>query len=403
MIKLTSKSLKGAVLSLVTLMVAILMIAGVALLKIGINARITSVYASSEMSARAAADAGLSHALTLMNQKIEDEYIWDADTLPACPDTPLPNCQATYSFQISGNVDDGYKVISTGKTNLTEKTVISTLKLKGLFDYAIFADDTMEFKMGTTVDVLNKGPGDETLLLATNSIEEEALGLKADVTVDGDVICGPDGDPDVVIACKLDANITGDTYSLPQEWDFPQIIVPEPLASAPSKGTLNGGEVITDDGKYDTINVLGANNTITIDGDVILYILGDVSIGNTCTIEIVDIITKPDAALTLFLGGNYFQKNDAHFINRTKDPSRLKIYGLEGCTEITFLTDSVLYASIYAPYAEMLLHNSVEITGSVVVSDYIQNVAADFHYDPSLTNVSMDDIGVQFTVNRWQE
>lgn len=403
MLKQIRKIYKGAVLSLVTLMVALLMIIGVALLKIGTSAQITSVHAASEISARAAADAGLSHALTLMNQKVQEEYIWDPDTLPECPETPLPNCQATYNFQILGDIDDGYEIISTGTTNLAEKIVSSTLKLKSPFDYAIFADDGMEFKTGTVVDTVNKGPGDETLLLATNSIEPDALGLQPGVTIEGDVICGPDGDPDIVIAYKTDATITGDTYALPQEWEFPPIIVPEYLVSSPSLGDINGGEVITTSGKYDTINILGANNTVTIDGDVTLYILGDISIGNTCKIEIVDLVTKPDAALTLFLGGNYFQKNDAHFVNRTKDPARLKIYGLEGCTSISFLTDSTLYASIYAPYADMTLHNSVEITGSVIVNNFTQNVAADFHYDASLSNVTIDDFAVQFVIDRWQE
>ena len=185
MLKLTNRIHKGAVLSLVTLMVAILMIAGVALLKIGTSAQITSAYAASEMSARAAADAGLSHAMTLMNQKLQEEYIWDQDTLPTCSETPLPNCQAAYSFEILGDVSAGYEIVSTGTTNLAEKVVSTTLKLKSPFDYAIFADDSMEFKTGTVVDTINKGSGsgDETLLLATNSIEPDALGLQPGVLV----------------------------------------------------------------------------------------------------------------------------------------------------------------------------------------------------------------------------
>ena len=47
--------------------------------------------------------------------------------------------------------------------------------------------------------------------------------------------------------------------------------------------------------------------------------------------------------------------------------------------------------------------NSVEMFGSVVVDLFEQHVAADFHYDASLQDVSINDIGVQFIVDRWQE
>jgi hypothetical protein len=393
----------GAVLSLVTLMVFLLVIISVAILKIGTNAKIKAVHAASEMSARAAADAGLTKALALMNQKITTEYIWNPDDLPTCPEILLPNCRATYSFDILGDVDGSYQVVSTGKTQLAQKTVSSTLKLKGLFDYAIFADELVDLQMGTTVDTLNKASGDALLQLATNSIEPEALDLKLGVTVDGDVICGPGGDPDIVIASKLGANITGDTFALPQSWDLTMVVVPETLASAPSKGDITGGETITTSGKYDNINIVSANKTVTIEGDVVLYITGDVIIGNSSKIVIVDLDTKQDASLTIYLEGTYTQKNDAHLVNRTKDPHRVRIFGLEGCESIFFLTDSTFYGTIYAPNAELELHNSVEIFGSVVVNKFLQHVAADFHYDASLRDVNINDVGVQFNVERWQE
>ena len=66
--KQNRKKNSASVLSMVTVMVLVLSLAGIALLRLGMNARINAVYATSGMSARAAADAGLIQAGALFRQ-----------------------------------------------------------------------------------------------------------------------------------------------------------------------------------------------------------------------------------------------------------------------------------------------------------------------------------------------
>ena len=401
MLKQTKRFPKGVVLSLVTLMVVVLMIIGVAMLRIGTNAQIASVQAATEISARSAADAGLIQAIHLLNEKLEAHEEWDIGSLTS-PTVPLPNCRANYRFKLEGNPDSGYEIVSIGNSGNTEKIVYSKLKLAGLFDYAIFVADDMELKMGTTVDAYNLDAEDPPLQIATNTTDDAALDMKVGVTVEGDVVVGPSGDPDVVIDSKLEATITGDTYTLPETWDMPDIKVPSDILTLPSTGTLSGNQTITTDCRYKDA-ALTNNEIVLIDGNVKMYIQGNIVLDKGAQIQIVPDTINPDASLTIYVAGDIAIKSDAMFNNLKKDAKALTIYGLDTCQNIEFLTECVFYGAIYAPKADLKSFVAVEIFGAIVVDSFIQSVDANFHYDATLRDVEITDIGVSFEIDRWRE
>ena len=399
--KLFRKDTLGSVLSFVVVMVVVLSIAGMALLRLALNARMQGQRATSEMSARAAADAGLIQSIHLLNSKLEAQEEWDIESF-ASSIVQLPNCYADYRFKLKGDTDTGYKLVSVGTSGNARKTVHSQLKLAGLFDYAIFVTDDLELKMGTTVDAYNMDADDSVLQVATNSTDAAALDMKVGVTVDGDVVVGPGGDPDVVIDSKLEAVITGDTYTLPEIWELPAIKVPSDLLALPSLGTLAGNQIITTDCRYKEVSLTNYD-VITINGDVKIFIEGKSVLDNGAQIQIVPDSINPDATLTIYTGGDITIKNDAMFNNSKKDANALTIYGLETCEEIDFYTECVFYGAIYAPYADVKAYVAVEIFGAVVADSFIQSVNADFHYDVSLRDVDITDVGVTFEIDRWWE
>lgn len=397
------KPSKGSVLSLVLLMSVVVFIISISLMSLSLHARMRALRIGDEISARVAADAGFVYALNLLNRKISEEAEWDDAILPSEPTIYLPNSRASYDFIITGDVEGGYSVESTGYTGMAQKTVISNLALEGLFEYAIFADEQIELKMGTSVYGYNFEPDDAPLQIGTNSVEARALDLKNDVTVEGDVVIGPGGDIDTIIPTRMDVDITGDIYSLPAEYNLSIIDVPEELILAESLGRLVRGITITSDCKFDEIDLHGHGQVIEINGDVVIYVVGDVTLGNSAQLLIVGTDVNPDASLTLYLGGNLIVKNGASVNNQAQDPKKLRIYGLENCESIDFLTDSVYYGTIYAPCANVVTHNNVEIFGSVVAKSFVQHVNADFHYDASLREAELNDIGVSFVVGSWRE
>ena len=87
----------------------------------------------------------------------------------------------------------------------------------------------------------------------------------------------------------------------------------------------------------------------------------------------------------------------------TNDAKKLTIYGLESCESISLYAKSAFYGTIYAPNADVEMKNSADVFGSIIADTFIQKVAANFHYDADLRTVDVNDYGVRFVIDRWQE
>jgi len=394
---------KGSILALILIALVVLLITGVGLLGLGLRGRILAIRNASNIVARCAADAGLTKAIFEMNKKLEVKP-WSDNALPKITDESLPNCDAVFSYAVTAdsNSSGSYTIESTGNSNQAKRKVNGTLRLKGLFEYALFTKEGMELKNGTEIDWYNYDTDDENLKIGTNSTEKAAMSMKAGVIINGDVAVGVGGDTDVVINSKSEAKITGEAYALSEPQELPVITVPEWLQLLPSQGAITSNITINNSGKYDSIN-LSNSDIMAIDGAVSLYVIGDVILNNSAQLQIVDVNTNPDASLILYLGGNLITKNGGTINNMSLDPKKLQIYGLDNCTKINFMTSSDYYGVIYAPNADVQLHNSVEFFGAVVANSFIQDVFADFHYDASLRDANINDEGVRFVVKRWYE
>jgi hypothetical protein len=220
-------------------------------------------------------------------------------------------------------------------------------------------------------------------------------------TVNGDVTIGPEGDPEVVVDATW-GNITGETYVASELFELPQVTVPAELLEMPSGGRIRDDTIITESGKYDEID-LGNSEIVVIDGDVRLYIIGDIDLGNSAELQIVDEGTNPDASLTLYLGGDFEGKNSSKVNNLTQDPKDLMIYGLDSCQNMLFKNSGNFYGTIYARNAEVIMYNSAEVYGAVVARDVELKNSANLNYDASLKEASTDDDCVEFVVKRWNE
>ena len=262
-------------------------------------------------------------------------------------------------------------------------------------------EDSIDLRNGTTIDWYNFD-GDDTLQIGTNSAVDGAIDAHLGVTITGDVVVGTGGDPETVINSKSEAVITGDTYALNEEYELPPITVPAYLESLGSGGTVTNSIMVSGMRKYDSIS-LNPGEVITISGPTILYVTGDVILDNSSILEVVDVNTNPDASLILYLGGNFLCRNGGVINNLAKDAQKVKIYGLESCVSIDFFTASIFYGAIYAPNADIRLNNAVEFFGAVVAESLVQSATADFHYDASLNEGTVNDEGVSFVVKQWSE
>ena len=386
---------RGSAITLALIATVLLLLTGSGLLSLGLSARILSIRSTSDITARCAADAGLTQALFEMNEKLKISP-WDGGSLPEAFNESLINCDATYSYTVTGNLISGYSIESTGTSGQNTRKITCNLRLQGPFEAAIFAQESIELKNSATVSWYNYSSNDKPLEIGTNSILPDSVILKNSAYVNGDIVIGLDGDPDDVIK-DLGATITGETRASTEEFPLPAVTVPDILLSIPSNGTIKNDTLISSDAKYDSID-LKNNKTITIEGDVVLYVTGDVTLNNSAELLIED-----GASLILYLGGNLESKNSSSFNNETQDPKNFQIYSLDSSESIRFKNSSDFYGVIYAPETEVIIDNSADIYGSVVAKKFEQNNSSDFNYDASLRDADWDDAFVRFAITNWCE
>jgi hypothetical protein len=393
-IKTTQLRIRGSALPLALVAILILLTVGASVLSLGLNSRIFSIRNASGISARCAADAGLTKALYEMNQKLQGTS-WLGYDLPCETNTYLSNCDAYYNYIVTGNPISGYSIESTGTSGQNTKKVSCSLKLQGPFEAAIFTKNGITLYNSAEVEGYNYGEDEKKLKIGTNSTQLRAITLKSSATVDGDVVVGIGGNPSDVI--DNNGTITGQTGTLPQEYDMPSITVPDWLLSLPSSGAIKNGTTIYSPAKYDSID-LNSGETITIDGNIIIYVSGEMILKNSSELRIGE-----DASLTIYLGGNFEGKNSSNINNSTKIPKNLKIYGLDSCESMIFHNSSDLYGTIYAPNANIEMDNSADVYGSVITKSFDQKNSANFKYDASLRDVTINDEAVYFVVTEWHE
>jgi hypothetical protein len=390
----------GAAVPLVLVAVVVLVVMGTAMLGVAMHTRLMSSRSASDLVARSAADAGLVKVLYEMNERLKVGS-WDNSFLPAVTGVQLENCDATYDYTVTGNPTTGFTVEAVGRAGRSVKRTSCTLDLAGPFDAAIFAKQNLILNNSAAVDWYNNDGDDYSFQVGTNSTLDNAISLKSGITINGDVVVGPGANPDTVINGKSTANITGSTYALTTPCPFSPVIVPPDLQFLPSSGVITDTGTITSSAKYSEID-LRNNNTITISGSVDLYITGNITLGNSSQL-LVDNSTNPNASLTLYVGGYFEGKNNSDINNLTADSTKLKIYGLDTCSNIDIKNNSSFYGAIYAPEADVVFHNAVDIYGAVAAENIEQKNSANFNYDASLRDISMSDTSVRFVIDGWSE
>ena len=152
--KLLQSKRSGSATAFAVFTVMILLIMGVGLLALGFNSRIYSIRNVSDITARCAADAGLTIALFEMNEKIMTKP-WSEDTLPQATNVSLSSCDAVYSYTVTGDLLGGYVITSVGQSGQSQRTVYSTTILKGLFENAILTKSDLILKSNTQIDGYN--------------------------------------------------------------------------------------------------------------------------------------------------------------------------------------------------------------------------------------------------------
>jgi len=404
--KLLKSKKRGSAIPLAIVVVIILLAMGTGLLSMGLNSRTFSLRTTSDITARCAADTGLTMALYQMNEKLQVKP-WSDSIMPKAEDTSLLYCDASYSYSVTGNLAGGYIIKSVGKAGNAERTVYATIGLRGLFEHAILTKGSLILKSDTLIDGYNSEDPFDTdfnVDIGTQSTADSMIVLNSGVNVKGDVLVGLGGDPGTVIK-DLGAT-TGNQLGGTENDPLPQItppVLPDMGLDITAKS-----ETITitpaDSGQYGNISLASSNQAgiLEIDGgDVVLYITGDIDLGNTC-----EIIVRDNSSLTIYLDGDINSGNGSSIgtENPTKDALTLQLYGTSaGVQTFDIKAKNEWTGVIYAPNADVDLYANGDAYGSIVADSFEFKNGGNYHYDEALREVSLEDEGVYFVVERWYE
>lgn len=384
---------------LVTTIGAIVSILGLAMIHLGYHSRMLAARNVQSVTARCAADAGMADAIFRMQKKIVDELDWDDSTIPTASNVNLAGANSDYSYSISGTSSTGYRIDATGTSGPATRTTHAGI-LVGSYWKGIGVEEHVEVRLGASLGAV--GPyADQGLEVRSNSTAANEMVFKAFLTVPGDVVCGPGGDPNVVIDTKNSTVIEGECYAATETLLFPDVQAPEGLPAKPAidLGT-NGMKVLTgggDSGMYPFIS-LGQGATLQVTGAVTLYVIGPMILGQGSEVVIAD-----SGSLTVYLATRLEDKNSVGFSNQTYDATKLKIYGLPSCTDIDLKAMSRLDAAVYAPDARVDVYNSGDFYGAVTAHDLYLKNAGNFYFDTRLMYVNIDDPAAVFVIGRWWE
>lgn len=398
----------GSALVLVTIAVVLLTLIGVGLLQVGLGSRLLAIGSVHKIKAWSAADAGLTMAIYEMNEKLKVKP-WDDSSLPDATNVNLPNCDGVCSYTVSGNLGSGYSITSTGESGRAQKTVITTIELKGLFDNAILTKADLTLKSGTLINGYNsQNPLDTSTDadIGTQSTADSSIILNSGVVVNGDVRVGLGGDPDTTIK-DLGATVAGAKYGAPENDPLPEITVPAGLFYMGKTIDAKGSTVTigpADSGTYTGIELksTGPPGILQIDGGAVeLHITGDIDLGQSC-----EIVVKNGSSLTLYVDGNIDCRENSgiNVENPAKEAETLKLFATGGNTQyFDVKANSEWVGVIYAPNADVDLYANGDVYGSITANNFSFKAGGNYHYDRALKKVSIEDEGVRFVIKRWKE
>jgi len=399
---------RGSALVLVTIAAVLLTLVGVGLLQVGLCSRLFAIGSVQKIKACSAADAGLAMAIYEMNEKLKDQ-IWNDSKLPEATNVCLPYCDAVCSYAVTGDLAGGYTITSLGEFGRAQKTVKTTIELKGLFENAILTKANLILKSGTLIDAYNSLDAldtDTDADIATQSTSDSSITLNSGVVVNGDVRVGLGGNPDTAIK-DLGATVEGSKYGATENDPLPQMTAPTDLFYMGTAIDAKGDTVTigpADSGTYTGIDLKSTGQPTVLEvsgGAVVLHITGDIEIGQSC-----EIVVEDGSSLTLYVDSNIHCRENSGITveSSAKEAETLKLYATgEGTQNFDIKAKSEWVGVVYAPNADVDLYASGDVYGSVVANNFEFKAGGNYHYDKALKKVSVENEGVRFVIKRWKE
>jgi len=416
----------GMVLVIVLSIALCLALLGLGMLQLGLGSRIMAAREVANISARCAADSGLTHALYSMNNLFVIGDPSNFEPPPDVIDRILKNMNATYSYQIEDQLTHPvtgkpyWLVESVGKMGSQQRTVYAMLGYRNLFDYGLIVTDKITLKSNTLVDGYDRSLGpyvyEESppytnshrhVRIGTTSIVEDSVWLGSDTEITGDILVGIGGEVHNIITNPSGNAIIGNCYNLPEPVLFPQIIPPSDYDIAMvligSDLSIEAPPGYTIENPYTVLAEsisIGQGGSLTVVGNVAICVTGDMSFDQGAFLNVGD--GTVISSLDIYLHGDLLGRQAGGINNLSQIPGYFKLLGTGEPYQQWDIHNSLEFHGVYyGPNADIIIRADADIFGSVSGHSYDMKNSGFLHYDISLRDLSKYNTG--FGIDRWWE
>lgn len=281
-----------------------------------------------------------------------------------------------------------YQIESAGYSsgaNGVERRIRAVIQMKhsgSTFDCGVFGDEWVALKGQGYVDSFDSNAGAWTAEgarrnghVGTNAKGSGVIDLVGQPDIYGNATVGPGGvATDVTTSGQ--AEVHGEKTVASDKKDMTPKQDPKGGIPLTLTGTMS-----VPSGEYRVSNIqLSGQNTVTINGNVKLYVDGNFKTAGQSKLKI-----NPGASLTLYVNGNIDMAGQG-IVNMNEKAEKVLVYGTESCQDVKLAGQSVLYAAIYAPKATATFTGQADIFGSVITRNITVTGQGSIHYDEALKN-----------------
>lgn len=308
------------------------------------------------------------------------------------------------------------KIELPNRPSVTKQVEIKLVR-RSLFANGITARNRVTFKGGNAfVDSYSSNAGvpssnivenNDNGSVASVSIETEAISISnAEVygyvsTGGSSPVVGPGGR---IYGKDTPSDVMQDPNRIALDFaaDFPEVVPPTSYDGY--LPLLSGGTIGVKNATVPTVYKVGSisvksQDLLTIEGPVVLHVIGDVDIKGELEIE-----NLPGNFAVIYLDNDLDIGGNGAVNNLTNRPESLLIYGSNPVHQsIKLHGNGILYAAVYAPNASLELKgggHSGGMGGAVVANDVFINGNYSFHYDEDLADFGRD---TSYRLDNWRE
>jgi hypothetical protein len=287
----------------------------------------------------------------------------------------LLGCDITASVDPAYSAPIGeYTLTASGRCEVSSRALEMVVTSDREFGFGMFADEGLVIGGSFMADSYDSSTGSyASQFFGDHAGDEGDLGsnwyIKTGAPVNGDATPGPGyqvlGDP---------TNVTGSTAPALFPVEIRSVVY-QPVGT--SAGTLNGSKAFgTGTYRYDALKM--SIGTVTINGDVTLYIDGTFKMTASAAIKVT-----PGSTLTIHHGEGNFSLGGQGILNMDADPSSVMVVSSTE-DKFKFTGGADFYGILYAPDADLVIDGGAGVFGVAVSNTATLLGTGSLHYDEAL-------------------